>query len=139
MDGIHDHGGPHDGHDDTMHTMSSFEKDSSWPSCHPPSHKASADRRCSSVGGRDYREWTVTVSGGVLGFLLWTSPLSAQSMFSQRVAVEFASAITTSSTTPADPFVVFDATATVRMTGTLDVIVRPWVRRLPGGDWAKEV
>ena len=34
---------------------------------------------------------------------------------------------------------VFDATATVRLTDTLDVIVRPWIRRLPGGDWSKEM
>ena len=98
------------------------------------------DSSCSS-GHRAHRESTVTVNILVLGLgiLLWTSPLSAQSRFSQRVAVEFASAITTSSPTPDDPFVVLDATATVRMTGTLDVIVRPWIRRLPGGDWSKEM
>ena len=27
----------------------------------------------------------------------------------------------------------------MRITGTLDVIVRPWFRRLPGGDWSKEM
>ncbi len=103
-------------------TMDSLGKNSSCSSCH-----------------RALRECTVTVTVLVLGILLWTSPLSAQSLFSQRVAVEFASAITTSSPTPDDPFVVLDATATVRMTDTLDVIVRPWIRRLPGGDWSKEM
>jgi len=70
---------------------------------------------------------------------LSAAPASAQSLLSRHVAVEFASAITSSSPTPDDPFVVFDATATVRVTGTLDVIARPWFRRLPGGDWSKEM
>jgi len=64
---------------------------------------------------------------------------TAQSLLSQRVSVEFASAITSSSPDPNDPFVVLDATATVRVTSTLDVVVRPWLRRLPGGDWSKEM
>ena len=71
--------------------------------------------------------------------LICTSPASAQSLLTDRVSVEFASAITSSSPEPTDPFVVLDATATVRITDTLDVIVRPWFRRLPGGDWAKEM
>ena len=54
------------------------------------------------------------------GHLVSATPLSAQSAWSERVSVEFASAITTSSPTPDDPFVVLDATATVRVTDTLD-------------------
>ena len=80
---VHDHGRPHDGHDDTMRTMDFPGKNSWCSSCH-----------------RTRRESTVTVTVLVLGSLLWTSPLSAQSLFSERVAVEFASAITTSSPTP---------------------------------------
>ena len=34
-----------------------------------------------------------------------------------------------------DPFVFLDLTATMRVNESLDVIVRPWARRLPGGDW----
>ena len=34
---------------------------------------------------------------------------------------------------------VFDATATVRVIDSLDVVARPWFRRLPGGDWSKEM
>ena len=68
-----------------------------------------------------------------------TTQVTAQSLLSQRVSVEFASSITSSSPDPNDPFVVLDATATVRVTGTLDVIARPWFRRLPGGDWSKEM
>jgi hypothetical protein len=72
-------------------------------------------------------------------FVCSWSPASAQSLLSRHVAVEFASAVTTSSTTPDDPFVVLDATATVRVSDTFDVIVRPWFRRIPGGDWSKEM
>ena len=48
--------------------------------------------------------------------LICTSPASAQNLLSDRVSVEFASAITSSSPEPTDPFVVLDATATVRIT-----------------------
>ena len=81
----------------------------------------------------------MTLSVLVFGLLLWGSPLSAQSFLSQHTSIEFASAITSSSPAPDDPFVVLDATATIRVTDTLDVVVRPWFRRLPGGDWSKEM
>ena len=105
-----------------MVTMNSLGKNSSCASCH-----------------RVHRDWSVTLSVLVFGLLLWASPLSAQSLLSQRVSIEFASAITSSSPAPDDPFVVLDATATIRLTDTLDVVVRPWFRRLPGGDWSKEM
>jgi hypothetical protein len=64
---------------------------------------------------------------------------AAQSSVADRVTVEFVSGINTSSLTPGDPFVVVDATATVRVTSTVDVVIRPYFRRLPGGDWSKEM
>jgi hypothetical protein len=75
----------------------------------------------------------------VAAFLAPASPASAQSWFSEHVGIEAVGAITTSSLTPSDPFIVFDGTATVRLTNTIDVIVRPWFRRLPGGDWSSEM
>jgi hypothetical protein len=81
----------------------------------------------------------VSFLGTVLAVLIASAPVAAQNLLSDRVSVEFASAITSSSPEPTDPFVVLDATATVRITESLDVIVRPWFRRLPGGDWAKEM
>jgi hypothetical protein len=87
-------------------------------------------------GGWDLR-WRVAVA--LASLLTYAAPASAQSFLSQRVSVEFASAITTNSATPADPFLVFDATATVRLADSFDVIVRPWSRRLPGGDWSNEM
>jgi hypothetical protein len=67
------------------------------------------------------------------------SSTAAQSSVGDRVTVEFVGGINTSSLTPGDPFVVVDATATVRVTSTVDVVVRPYFRRLPGGDWSKEM
>ena len=38
-----------------------------------------------------------------------------------------------------DPFLIFDATATVRLHDGLDVIVRPYAHRLTGGKWDAEM
>jgi hypothetical protein len=76
---------------------------------------------------------TLTVVGGS------ARDAAAQSALSDRATVEVVGAVTTSSTTPDDPFVVFDATATVRLADTFDVIIRPYSRRLPGGDWSNEM
>lgn len=67
------------------------------------------------------------------------APASAQSAISERVSLEFAGAVNSTSADAADPFLFLDLTATARITDTLDVVVRPWVRRLPGGDWSKEM
>ncbi len=53
--------------------------------------------------------------------------------------MEFVGAVNTTSTDAKDPFVFLDATATVRVTDAIDVVVRPYARRLPGGDWSKEM
>jgi hypothetical protein len=72
-----------------------------------------------------------------LGILATPATVSAQ--IGDHVSVELVGAVNTASTAPKDPFVFIDATATVRVTDTLDVVVRPYVRRLPGGDWSKEM
>ena len=74
-----------------------------------------------------------------VALLLAATPASAQSKFTDRATLEVVGGMNTSSATPSDPFVVFDATATVRVTNTLDVVIRPYFRRLPGGDWSKEM
>ncbi len=70
---------------------------------------------------------------------LVAAPALAQSPIAERATLEVAGAVNTNSTTPGDPFVVFDATATIRVTHTLDVVVRPYFRKLPAGDWSKEM
>lgn len=52
-----------------------------------------------------------------------------------RIAIEAVAAVNTASRAWDDPFVFLDLAATVRVSDTLDVIVRPYARRLPGGDW----
>ena len=51
------------------------------------------------------------------------------------MAIEAVGAVTTASRAWDDPFVFLDFSTTVRMSDTTDVIVRPYARRLPGGDW----
>ena len=89
------------------------------------------------IAASRHRAFVVAVNILLFVVLLSIAPASAQSAWSERVTAEFVGAITTSSLTPDDPFIVLDGTATVRMTDDLDVIIRPWFRRLPGGDWSK--
>ena len=70
---------------------------------------------------------------------LFPVPATAQSPFADRVAVEAVAAVTTSSSAFDDPFVFLDGTATVRIGQGFDAVVRPYGRRLPGGDWSAEM
>ena len=71
----------------------------------------------------------------VLGAAFDHAPASAQGLQSGRMVFEAVAAVTTSSEAVDDPFVFLDLATTVRVNDKLDVIVRPWARRLPGGDW----
>ena len=64
-----------------------------------------------------------------------SAPAAAQDLQPGRLAVEAVAAVTTTSEAADDPFVFLDLTTTMRVSNTLDVIVRPYARRLPGGDW----
>lgn len=64
-----------------------------------------------------------------------TAPASAQGLQPGRIVIEAVAAITTSSADADDPFVFLDLANTIRVNEKLDVIVRPYARRLPGGDW----
>ena len=63
------------------------------------------------------------------------APAAAQGLQTGRIVIEAVAAVTTSSSEADDPFVFLDLTTTMRVNESLDVIVRPWARRLPGGDW----
>ena len=58
---------------------------------------------------------------------------AAQGLHAGRIAIEAVAAVATSSRAADDPFVFLDLATTVRLTDELDVIVRPYARRLPGG------
>jgi hypothetical protein len=59
----------------------------------------------------------------------------AQTLGGGRTALEAVAAVASTSDAADDPFVWLDFATTVRVTGELDVVVRPYARRLPGGDW----
>ena len=63
------------------------------------------------------------------------APAAAQGLQPGRIVIEAVAAVTTSSEEADDPFLFFDLTTTMRVNESLDVIVRPYARRLPGGDW----
>lgn len=52
-----------------------------------------------------------------------------------RTSIEAVAAVASSSADADDPFVWLDVATTVRVVNGLDVVVRPYARRLPGGDW----
>jgi hypothetical protein len=63
------------------------------------------------------------------------APAAAQGIQNGRVAIEAVASVSNSSRAADDPFVFLDLTTTTRVNESLDVIIRPYVRRLPGGDW----
>lgn len=63
------------------------------------------------------------------------APAVAQPVGPGRTAIEAVMSVATSSEGPDDPFVIMDLASTFRVTDGVDVIVRPYARRLPGGDW----
>lgn len=52
-----------------------------------------------------------------------------------RPAIEAVASITTSSDNADDPGLFFDLATTMPVAEGLDIVVRPYARRLPGGDW----
>ena len=73
--------------------------------------------------------------GALLLATVGMSPAAAQGLQPGRIAIEAVAAVSTSSDAADDPFVFLDLTTTTRVNQSLDVIVRPYARRLPGGDW----
>jgi hypothetical protein len=63
------------------------------------------------------------------------APAAAQGLQPGRIAVEAVAAVSNSSQAADDPFVFLDLTTTMRVNESMDIIVRPYARRLPGGDW----
>ena len=74
-------------------------------------------------------------SATISAAMLPDAAVSAQAFQPGRLAIEAVAAITTSSTAADDPFVFLDLATTFRLNEKVDVIVRPYARRLPGGDW----
>ena len=62
-------------------------------------------------------------------------PAHAQTELANRTAVEAVAAFASTSAAAGDPFVWLDLATTTRVSRTVDVVFRPYARRLPGGDW----
>ncbi|MFL6280990.1 MAG: hypothetical protein ACJ731_12820 [Vicinamibacterales bacterium] len=79
-------------------------------------------------------------AGGASAFLVlaWVADAQAQDP-TGRVTVEAVASASVSSADDGDPFLMFDQTSTVGVGRGWDVVVRPWARRMPGGDWAAEM
>ena len=77
--------------------------------------------------------WTVCCA--MLMLVAPAGSLSAQTFDIGRPAIEAVAAVATSSEGVDDPFVFLDLATTVPLSSQLDVVVRPYARRLPGGDW----
>jgi hypothetical protein len=76
----------------------------------------------------------------VLAFVATLSAAVAQAQpLGGRVTVEGVAAANTTAAEPGDPMLIFDATATARVGHGLDVVVRPYAHRMPGGDWMAEM
>jgi hypothetical protein len=60
---------------------------------------------------------------------------TAQTFAGGRAAMEAVASIASTSDTPDDPFVWLDFATTIRVATQLDLVIRPYARRLPGGDW----
>jgi hypothetical protein len=81
-----------------------------------------------------------TAIGGVTAFQLLACGINAEAQDpTGHVAVEAVASASVSSADDGDPFLIFDQTSTVGVGRGWDVVVRPWARRMPGGDWAGEM
>ena len=56
-----------------------------------------------------------------------------------RVAMEAVVSASASSADKGDPFLIFDSINTIGVGRGWDVIVRPWAKRMPGGEWGAEM
>ena len=56
-----------------------------------------------------------------------------------RVAMEAVVSVSVSSADKGDPFLIFDSINTIGVGRGWDVIVRPWAKRMPGGEWGAEM
>jgi len=56
-----------------------------------------------------------------------------------KVAIEAVASGSLSSADDGNPFLIFDQTSTIGVGRGWDVVVRPWARRMPAGDWAAEM
>lgn len=79
------------------------------------------------------------IAGGTTLLLLTGSVTARAQDPTGHVAIEAVASGSVSSADDGDPFLIFDQTSTIGVGRGWDVVVRPWARRMPGGDWAAEM
>jgi hypothetical protein len=79
------------------------------------------------------------IAGGTTLFLLNAAVTLRAQDPTGHVAIEAVASGSVSSADDGDPFLIFDQTSTIGVGRGWDVVVRPWARRMPGGDWAAEM
>jgi hypothetical protein len=80
----------------------------------------------------------VLAAAGAALALVGGGRVQAQGL-SGRVAVEAIAAASSQVKSPDDPAVVLDLVGTIRLADGFDLVVRPWSRRHPGGEWVFEM
>jgi hypothetical protein len=80
----------------------------------------------------------VTCSAVATALVMLSASVSAQEI-TGRVTMEAVASVSVTSDTADDPFLIFDAVSTIRLGRGWDGVVRPWARRMPGGDWGAEM
>jgi hypothetical protein len=85
----------------------------------------------------DIRRAMIAASAA-LPLVLHATKVHAQDV-TGRVAMEAVASISMSSADDGKPFLMFDQISTVGVGRGWDVIVRPWARRMPAGDWSAQM
>ena len=81
-----------------------------------------------------------TALAGAVATAVVMPPLAARAQeITGRVAMEAVASASVTSDTKDDPFLIFDAVSTIRVGRGWDAIIRPWAKRMPGGDWGAEM
>lgn len=81
--------------------------------------------------------WRTIAAGAVL---VCAASVRAEAQgLSGRVAVEAIAAASSLVKAPDDPAVILDLVGTIRLADGFDLVVRPWSRRHPGGEWVFEM
>jgi hypothetical protein len=80
----------------------------------------------------------IACSAAATALVMLSTTVRAQEI-TGRVTMEAVASVSVTSDTADDPFLIFDAVSTIRLGRGWDAVVRPWARRMPGGDWGAEM
>jgi hypothetical protein len=78
------------------------------------------------------------LASAMAGLVALSAPATAQEI-TGRVTMEAVASASVTSDAKDDPFLIFDAVSTIRLGRGWDGVIRPWARRMPGGDWGAEM